>query len=460
MSLLHVCIHGHFYQPSRTDPFNGRVPPEADATPYENWNERITAECYHPNACAGNFARISFNVGETLAEWLQSHHPATYEQVTAQMAAYHRRNGVPSALAQPMHHTILPLARRRDQECQVRWGIAAYEHRFGTRPLGVWLPEMAVDLEVLDLLASEQVRFTVLSEEQVKGDLPEGAGPYKVLLPSGQDIAVFVRDRDLSNALSFNMPPARDAERWLSDRLNGRCGQGSLVLIATDGETFGHHHPQGAQVLTNITQQASAQGWDLTTLGLYFRRHEPRATVEINEDSAWSCSHGLNRWALGCTCTPGDSRWKPALRRALDNLATELDSCYAEELTHIGFEPWSLRDRYVFVILGTMGWQALLLQSDHTGLTTSAAQRLRDLLLAQYYRQQMYSSCAFFFDSLDRLEPSYAIANAARAAELTRAATGNDLTDDFRRDLRLAEDTATGRTAEDIFDQIVEGAQR
>jgi alpha-amylase/alpha-mannosidase (GH57 family) len=202
----HLCIHGHFYQPPREDPFTGRIPREPSAAPYANWNERIAAECYEPNVKAGNFSGISFNLGGTLASWLEDYAHTAYEQIVAAERRYREAHGVGNALAQSVHHTILPLARRRDKICQVRWGIASFEHRFGHRPEGMWLPEMAVDHQTLETLADEGIRFTILSDEQVYGDLEAGGGPYRVELPNGNQIAVFVRDRHLSNNLSFGMP--------------------------------------------------------------------------------------------------------------------------------------------------------------------------------------------------------------------------------------------------------------
>lgn len=450
------CIHGHFYQPPRTDPFTRRVPREPDAAPYANWNERITAECYAPLAERRLFGRISFNLGATLARWLDEHAHAVYEQIVAQERLVYQADSVGNGLAQPVHHTILPLARRRDKICQVRWGIASFIHRFGHPPDGMWLPEMAVDLETLGVMATAGVRFTILSDQHVRGDLTDGAGPYRVRLPHKREIAVFVRDRPLSDALAFQMPAPSDADRWLSDHLEWRSRRGGLILIATDGETFGHHHPQGVDVLDRLL--AGARMFDcspMVSLGKYLRDHPPHRKVEVVENTAWSCEHNLARWALGCPCTPGDGRWKAALRRALDNLTSELDEVYACETQRLGLAPWPLRDAYIAVVLGQTDGMAFLSGNGLSYLTTNQARRLLWLLEAQFYRQRMFASCTFFFEDLDRCEPRYAIANAIRALALTRYATGEDLTPGFRRDLRLAVSWRTGRTGADILDELL-----
>jgi hypothetical protein len=362
---------------------------------------------------------------------------------------------VSNGLAQPVHHTILPLARRRDKICQVRWGVASFVHRFGHRPDGMWLPEMAVDVQTLEILAAEGIRFTILSDEQVMGNLDAGAGPYRIWLPSGAEIAIFVRDRHLSNALSFTMPDPAHVDGWVEEHLGWRCRRGGLVLIATDGETFGHHHRQGVAVLSGILDAATRRGHTLITLGHYLREHPPQTEVEVVEDTAWSCSHRLNRWIVGCGCTQGDGRWKGALRRALDNFAGDLDHIYVHETQGLGLDPWRLRDDYIAVVLGQVDGEGFLTGNGLSRLQDDDRERLLWLLEAQFYRQRMYTSCTFFFDDLDRHEPRYAIANAVRALALSRYATGDDLADSLRRDLRVAVSQQTGRTGADIFDELV-----
>jgi len=459
--MCYLCIHGHFYQPPRADPFTGRIPREPDAAPYANWNQRITAECYTPLAGAGHFGRISFNLGGTLARWLDEHAHATYERIVTAERDYQEAHTVGNGLAQPVHHTILPLARRRDKICQVRWGIASFAHRFGHRPEGMWLPEMAVDYETLEIMAGEGVRFTILSEEQVHGDLDTGAGPYWVRLPGGGRIAVFVRDRAMSDALSFGMPDSAYVDEWLRDQVEWRCQRGDLLLIATDGETFGHHHRQGVEVLDRILSAPAgdAYGYHLTTLGVHLRQTPPRAEIEVIENTSWSCFHRLARWVVGCDCTPGDGRWKGALRRALDNLACDLDGVYVQEARRLGVEPWPLRDDYISVVLGQVSGLAFLSGSGLARLSSGEAQRLLALLEAQFHRQRMYTSCTFFFDDLERHEPRYAIANGVRAIVLTHRATGDDLSNGFRRDLGVAVSGKTGRTGADILDEILTKAE-
>lgn len=449
-----LCIHGHFYQPPRDDPFTGEYRTEPSAAPYDNWNERITAECYQPNAEAGNFGRIGFNLGDTLLRWMDDHARSTLDKIVASAARHRAQFGVANAIAQSAHHTILPLARRRDKLCQLRWGIASFKHSFGHRPAGIWLPEMAVDHETLEIAAEVGVEFVILSDEQVVGDLSQGSGPYKIPLSGNRSIAVFVRDRGLSNYLSFQMPSPDYAKEWLNTVMTGRK-PGGLSLIATDGETFGHHHRQGVAVLRRLTESHPQDTYGVTTLGRYLHEHPPTAMLDVRDYTAWSCSHHLGRWLTGCPCTAGSGYWKGALRRALDNLAEDIDQVYTSVVQRYGVAPWRLRDDYIRVVLGQVMPGQFLAEYNLDYLTEEAQRQVLELLQAQVYRQRMFVSCAFFFEDLERLEPRYAIANAVQAIALVYYATGDDLTRRLRRDLGVTISSRTGRSGADILEDLL-----
>ncbi|MGC9358564.1 MAG: DUF3536 domain-containing protein, partial [Anaerolineae bacterium] len=244
------------------------------------------------------------------------------------------------------------------------------------------------------------------------------------------------------------------ARNWVNGVLRG-AEPGSLTLLATDGETFGHHHRHGVDVLRALTTPERYDAYEITTLGRYLRHHPPVVEVEVVENTAWSCAHNLGRWATGCQCTVGCGHWKGALRRALDNLSRDIDEIYAEAVRARDLAPWSLRDDYINVLLGKVDGSTFLAEHHLGYLSPLAQQRILGLLEAQIYRQRMFTSCAFFFDDLERIEPRYAISNAIRAVALVRYATGDDLSRAFRRDLSIAVSAKTGRTGAEIFDEII-----
>src|SRR3982751_1232200 len=171
-----LVIHGHFYQPPRENPWTELIDREHGAEPFHDWNERISAECYRPNAYArisdsygrverivNNYSSLSFNFGPTLLSWLERSSPDTYARIVeADRESVRRRAGHGNAIAQGYNHAILPLCDERDRRTQVRWGIADFERRFGRRPEAMWLPETAVSLATAEALVDEGMRFVLL----------------------------------------------------------------------------------------------------------------------------------------------------------------------------------------------------------------------------------------------------------------------------------------------------------
>ena len=460
MSESFFCFHGHFYQPPRGVLFEGAPQPEElDAAPFRNWNEKIAAECYTPNADLGSFALMSFDIGANLLQWLEAHLPETYHKIVQADRDHYSGYSAGNALPQSAYHTVLPLASDQDKTTLIKWGLARFEHRFGRPAQGMWLPEMAVDLNTLQALARNGLQFTLLSQTQIKdgGALP-GAGPYWVALPEGSRIAVYVREDKLSLQLAYGVRDLGGAGLWSRNVLLPHRKRGHrFTLLATDGETFGHYHPGEENFLHWLLKfEAGAAGYLVTTLARDLLENPPQEYVEVCEDSAWSCAHGLGRWSEGCPCTPGDSSWKSKLRRAMDSLTVGLDGLYQEAARAAGVDPWPLRDDYIRVALGQLGPQAFLAEHGLSALDMTRADALLSLLQAQVHRQSMYGSSTFSYDDLDRPEPRYAIANGLAAIQLTFQATGEDLAPDFGRKLALAVSSRSGLTGADLLD----GARR
>lgn len=414
-----VVLHGHFYQPPREDPWTDRVRSEPGAAPFENWNERITAECYEPLARAGAFDWLSFDLGPTLARWLEGERPDVHEGFVRGDRASRERLGYGNALAQPYHHIILPLASRREKKTEVRWGLRDFERRFGRRAEGMWLPETAVDMATLEVLAEEDVAFTVLAPHQV-ADHPDG-GLGRVRLGEGREIAVFVYDGALSHGVAFGAL-LEGREAWL-DGLRAAAGRGApFVAMATDGETFGHHHRGAERTLVEVISRVRESGdAEVGNFASTLARSGELPVVTLNEPSSWSCAHGVERWrsACGCRLAPhidSQQRWREPLRGALETLAAGLDEAFATLAPGRLSEP-----RQALAALGDV-------LGDPSGLgdfaTGAAREGCRDeaLSLLQLARDRaaMFTSCAWFFDDVAGIEATQVLGYAAHALDRLR----------------------------------------
>ena len=459
-----LSIYGHFYQPPREDPFTGRIPREPGAAPFENYNEKITRECYLPNAEAGNLAMISFDLGPTLATWLEENHHDVYRAFIDADRENRARYGVGNALAQAYNHAILPLATTRDKRTQIRWGLDDFAHRFGHRADGMWLAETAVDQETLSILAEEGVRYTVLAPWQAAEPITPGE-PYLVALPGGRSITVFFYHGALSAAVSFEDDVTSNADvfamthlRQQLDEAKVQRGEDQLVVVATDGELYGHHKPLRNLFLKYLLRgSAPAHGIEVTTLARYLETHPPQRAITLRMPSAWSCAHGVARWDTGCDCTEGDASWKHALRSALNHLTVRLDTVYADATATILRDPWAARDAWLSVRNGWMSGRAFWMRHgihSRRPLRRTRAEAVKQLLEAQYYGQAMFTSCGFFFEDLERIEPRNDIAFARRAISLAWQVTHIDLQTEFLADLTQARSWRTGRTGADIYREL------
>ncbi|MET1232424.1 MAG: DUF3536 domain-containing protein [Candidatus Limnocylindrales bacterium] len=439
MSLPRFSIHGHFYQPTREDPFTGQTPPEGAASPYRDWNDRIAAECYGPNAAAGNFARIGFDIGPTLARWLRRERPETHDAIAAQG---HGRG----AMAQPFHHAILPLASTRDRRTEIIWGLRDAELRFGHRPLGLWLPETAVDLLTLRIAAEEGVRYTILAPWQAATTDLDTRRPYRVELGADRHIVVAFYQGALSAAVSFEPSATADVGRFVEQRALPSVGEAlpdghaSLTLIATDGELYGHHMPFRDLFLESLTTTPSDQlGLELTTIGdlLADPHPAPMPVMAIRDQTSWSCHHGILRWSGECP-DAADGRWKRPLRVALERLAAAVDVVAERDAAAVGVDVWAARDAWADVASGYLDEAEAVERIQASAVrgrpataaqiaTQETAARLAVLLRAETSRLAMFASDAWFWDDPSRQETTQAMLWAAHAARLIDELAGTRL---------------------------------
>lgn len=453
-----VCIHGHFYQPPRDNPWLEAIARQPSAWPAHDWNERVADECYAPNARArildgegrirrmtNNYARISFNFGPTLMSWLEAERPEVHAAIVdADRQSRDRYGGCGSALAQVYGHVILPLANERDKQTQVRWGIVDFEHRFARKPEGMWLAETAVDIPSLEAMAAEGIAFTILAPHQcarvrdpeqtwhdVRGQRVDPRRPYFIRLPSGRRMTLFFYDGPTSRAVAFErlLDDGRDFANRLLAGFDEISEEAQLVHIATDGETYGHHHDYGDMALAYcLDELEQREGVELVNYARLLQLFPPTWEAEIVGDTSWSCVHGLERWRSDCGCNSGTGwhqRWRRPLRDAMDWLRDALIPLFESEGAALFRDPWAARDAYVDVLLDRSPAALARFWGAHARpevrrAPSSARARERGLQLLEMQRHamSMYTSCGWFFDDISGIETVQVIQYAARALQL------------------------------------------
>jgi len=482
----HITIHGHFYQPPRENPWLEAVETQDSAFPSHDWNARITAECYEPNATArildardrilgivNNYSAISFNYGPTLLSWLEAAAPETYAAILeADRISRELYSGHGCAIAQAYNHIILPLANDRDKRTQVRWGIRDFEQRFGRKPEAMWLPETAVDVASLEALAAEGIAYTILEPHQAArwrgiGETEWYYGsidpttPYLCRLPSGNSIAIFFYDGPISRAVAFERLLARGenlAQRLLGAFHDGRTHT-QVVNIATDGETYGHHHRFGEMALAYALQIIEATpDVHLTNYGEFLEHYPPVCEVEIVENTAWSCSHGVERWRSDCGCHTGaepgwNQQWRTPLRDALDWLRNEVEAVFEREGARVLRDPWAARDEYIDVILDRSTISVARFIARHA-IEGSSVTAVLELLEMQRNAMLMYTSCGWFFSDISGIETVQVMHYAARVTQLAERAGGVQLEEELLRRLEPARSNVADRgNARQIYER-------
>ena len=454
----YICIHGHFYQPPRENPWLEEVEKQESAHPFHDWNDRIAYECYRPNSEArlldsqgrlqrivNNYEHISFNFGPTLLSWMERHEKTAYESIL-KADAYSKvvRSGHGNAIAQAYNHIIMPLANGRDKITQILWGIKDFKKRFLRDPEGMWLPETAVDLQTLEIMVENGLLFTILAPHQAKrfnekpsdiwrnvdGTAIDPSRPYLCQLPNGSQIAVFFFDAPISQAIAFE--GLLNSGAAFKDRIMGAFSSQrtwpQLVNIATDGESYGHHHRFGEMALAFAIEQLLIEpDVKLTNYAEFLASHPPVAQVEIIEKTAWSCSHGVGRWMRDCGCSanqkPGwNQAWRTPLRKSLDLIRDRVDRLFEKRGIDLFKDAWVTRDSYIDLLLRDRSEiTAFLKSSEKRELTPSEYVEALNLLEMQRNRMLMYTSCGWFFDDITGIESLQILSYAARVLQLASA---------------------------------------
>ena len=454
-----VAIHGHFYQPPRESPGSSASRSRTPPRPYHDWNERVTAECYAPNTAArrvdaqnrildvvDNFAPLAFDVGPTLMAWLEHERADVYRAILeADRDEPRGSRGHGNAIAQAYGHAILPLCSRRDKVTQVRWGLADFRHRFGREPEGMWLPETAVDQETLEVLAEEGVRFTLLAPRQAAGVREPGgrvaarvggAGPAPGVPLRAADraetLALFFYDGPVSHASPSTASSAR-ATRWRrgsSEAFDESAPHPQLVHVATDGETYGHHHRFGEMALAAALRPDRGASGDavLTNHAAFLAAHPPTAEVRVVDGSSWSCAHGVERWRADCGCRAGrharldtSAGAGPCGRRST-GCATPSTRSTRRARPRCSRTPGPRGTPTSAVLLdrGPASVDAFLERHALRPLDADGRVLALRCLELQRHRLLMYTSCGWFFDEISGIETVQVLRYAARVLQLAR----------------------------------------
>jgi len=494
----YICIHGHFYQPPRENPWLEAIELQDSAYPYHDWNDRITAECYAPNSVArivdssnriikliNNYARISFNFGPTLLIWLEDHAPDVYAAILdADRDSQQRFSGHGSALAQVYNHVIMPLASSRDRKTQIRWGIGDFIKRFRRAPEGMWLAETAVDLETLELLAEEDIRFVILAPHQaarfrpvgerqwnvVNGEAIDPSRAYRQVLPSGRTIALFFYDGPIARAVAFEGVLSQ-GERFV-DKLMGGFADGrdwpQLVHIATDGESYGHHHRFGDMALAYALEQIETkQLARLTNYGEFLEKYPPAFEVEIADRSSWSCAHGIDRWWSDCGCNSGahpdwNQKWRTPLRNALDGLRDAVMPLWQQRAAEYFKNIWFARDSYIELILDRSAQSTKRFFDRHAARPLTGAEKIGALKLLELQRHLllMYTSCGWFFDDITGIETVQVMQFSGRAVQLAEELFGDAYEERFVERLAEARSNLSEHgDGKDIYNKLIRPAR-
>jgi alpha-amylase/alpha-mannosidase (GH57 family) len=540
----YVCIHGHFYQPPRENPWLETVEIQSSAAPYHDWNERVSAECYAPNGAArvvngknkiirilNNYGRISFNFGPTLLSWLQDNAKRVYRMILdADVMSQQRFGGHGSAMAQVYNHIIMPLASRRDKITQIRWGIADFESRFGRKPEGMWLSETAVDMETLDLMAAHGIRFVILAPYQcarvrplaapvkvtkakgrqsakqaakaISAEVPSPNGisaggaeasaeaaeeipwtetptasvdttrAYVVRLNENRSIAAFFYDGPRSRAIAFE-GLLNDGETFARRLLSGfseKSDHAQLVHVATDGESYGHHHHYGEMALAWALKWIEGEGRaKLTNYGQFLEKFPPAYEAQIFDDTSWSCVHGVERWRSNCGCNSGragwNQLWRKPLREALDCLRDTVGPLVKKRAETLFKDVDAARDGYISIVLDRSRESIDAFLAIHAARELGVTERTAALELMELERhaQLMYTSCGWFFDEISGIETVQVIAYAARVLQLARKLFGEDaatLEAEFVRQLSEAPSNIPAqKDGATVYEHSVKGMQ-
>lgn len=468
---MDISIHGHFYQPERRDPFTNDIPNDVyvmqiSKQAQKNWNERINAQCYAPNAKLDNFSDMSFDLVRPLAEWLSHYDTTTYHAILDSAHKVYTRDKTPHVFASSWDHAILPLLNDIDLQLEVCWGLKDFRRRFGFAAEAFWLPETAASYRVLDVLAAYGIRLTILSPLQATQNIDPGKF-WRVSLNQNKFIDVAFFHKEFSDRLSFDNPGMADAITFAQNIQQYAGVSGGFLFGATDGERYGHHLEGGAQFLhhfmTKGVESIQSRAIPITTRYLHTTDF---SQMTIQDNSSWSCLCGnLIRWQGDCNCcldyNDGNKRvdgtWKKHLVQAIRGLSDSLWGYSHSFFVQVLRDPLSACKDFVSVMLAEMSESDFLSKHAMKDIDDASTRKLFLLLEMQKYRLAAFTSCGTFFWNVDRPEPRIVIHQAKKAlsylAQIHEHGLMYKLEEAFVQELEKAVDYKSGITGKQLYEE-------
>lgn len=426
-------IHGHFYQPQRKNPWTGIISEDTPNQIYSTYNQMITDECYGPlgilninlnkDEFVDIYSVINFDFGPTLLTWIEKNYPRLYITIQNSDMISQKIYGYGNAIAQVYNHAIMPLLPLREKKLYVKWGIESFKRTFKRYPEGIWLSECACDNETLEVLINANIKYTILAPHQIKSVKRIADGkttetkPGIYLWRSKQDnkksIVIFVYNNELSHMIFRDI---QNTEKFAL-RIKNTISPNFPTIIATDGENYGHHIKNGDKYLINLIKKIKHDKIELTNLSFLYYNFKPEYEIEINENTSWSCQHGITRWMDECSCGLNPEykykRWKKTLKQVTDRLNELSYNFFISSSIKYIENPDDMLNNYITTFEEESAHTTLFFIQKYLrhNQNTNSITEILSLLDMEYKSSLSKTSCGFFFDDISNIETIYNIKN-------------------------------------------------
>lgn len=421
--------HLHIYQPRGND----------------KWTKKINEQCYKPITKSDVLRHTSFNIGPTLMDWFAENDSETLERIISLDTG--------QVVGQTYNHRIMPLVRfDEDLKTQIVWGKKHFKKYFGRDPKGMWLPETATSKRVCRALVDEGIDYTIGAPWQMKRNDCDDENsilskPYNVDLGNDKSITYFFYHPESGHCAFDDEIDSATHKHFLDDveftldYLGKKIEHdGDMMLLAYDGETFGHHHPFADNWEAYLpTAIAKRDDIDMISIDEYLKKFLVTEWAEINDNSSWSCFHNLDRWKKGCDCSGGVKEYQEPMLEALEKVEDKVHDVFSEEGGKILKNVWDARNDYIDTLIGNKSKEEFLNQHLKQSYSEDVKEKVMTLLEAEHHNQLAFTSCGWFFGDLS-MQAEANILDGYRALEKVQSVTGENLTSGYMDDVSRMRD--------------------